>query len=134
MRADGTTIYLYEAAQSMTHGGAHVGTVHNNSGVALLALRRDGFVSVQADYIFPAQCDACERSYDHLPSFTTVPLLVPRGCPPPVNRTRFRPGSSWKEPRQEISGGVVLRVNLITSVVGFVVSTITDHLSIRILV
>ena len=54
MRADGTMIYLYEAAQAMTHGGAHVGTVHNSSCVALLALRRDGFVSVQADYIFPA--------------------------------------------------------------------------------
>jgi hypothetical protein len=35
-------LYLYGSGQSMTHGGAHVGTVFNESGVALLALRRDG--------------------------------------------------------------------------------------------
>ena len=38
---DGHWIYLYEAAQAQTHGGPHVGTVVNASGVALLALRRD---------------------------------------------------------------------------------------------
>ena len=38
---DGSWIYLYEAAQAQTHGGPHVGTVVNASGVALLALRRD---------------------------------------------------------------------------------------------
>ena len=39
---DGQWLYLYGSGQSMTHGGAHVGTVFNESGVALLALRRDG--------------------------------------------------------------------------------------------
>ena len=38
---DGSWLYLYEAAQAQTHGGPHVGTVVNASGVALLALRRD---------------------------------------------------------------------------------------------
>eukprot|EP01051_Picozoa_sp_SAG22_P002755 SAG22_NODE_126_length_18820_cov_10.207788_2_plen_212_part_00 len=79
------------------------------SGVALLALRRDGFVSVFAPFVFPAKCDACERVYDHIPTITTVPLLVPSGCPLPRVNTHSN----------DTVGGVVLRVNLQTSVVGF---------------
>ena len=66
-----------------------------------------GFVSVSAEYFFPAQCDACEANYDHVPSFTTVPLPVPEGCPPPRQVAK---GNAT-----QTVGGVVLRVNLVTS-------------------
>ena len=82
----------------------------------LLQLAAQGFVSVSADYIFPAQCDACARSFEHVPSFTTVPLRVPEGCPPPkyiANGTK-------------IVGGAVLKVNLVTSVVGYVMIELQD--------
>ena len=62
---------------------------------------------MSADYLFPAQCDACEANYDHVPSFTTVPLPVPEGCPPPQQVAK---GNAT-----QIVGGVVLRVNLVTS-------------------
>ena len=66
-----------------------------------------GFVSVSADYVFPAQCDACAGNYDHVPSFTTVPLAVPGACPPPRQVAK---GNTT-----QTVGGVVLRVNLVTS-------------------
>ena len=73
-------------------------------------------VSVSADYIFPAQCDACTRSFEHIPSFTTVPLHVPEGCPPAKHNANGT----------HVVGGVVLRVNLVTSVVGYVVIELQD--------
>ena len=62
---------------------------------------------MSAEYFFPAQCDACEANYDHVPSFTTVPLPVPEGCP--------LPREVAKGNVTQTVGGVVLRVNLVTS-------------------
>ena len=82
----------------------------------LLQLLLQGFVSVSADYIFPAQCDACTRSFEHIPSFTTVPLHVPEGCPPARHSANGT----------HVVGGVVLKVNLVTSVVGYVKIELQD--------
>ena len=71
---------------------------------------------MSADYIFPAQCDACTRSFERIPSFTTVPLHVPEGCPPARHNANGT----------HVVGGVVLKVNLVTSVVGYVVIELQD--------
>jgi hypothetical protein len=61
----------------MTHGGDGANqTWRTNTGIRLLRLRKDGFVSVDAPYTFPSSRAA-------LPSFTTVPVRVPGDCPPP---------------------------------------------------
>ena len=49
----------------------------NNTGIRVLRTRKHGFVSVDAPYTFGGAA----------PSFTTVPMRVPTGCPPPTTTT-----------------------------------------------
>ena len=75
--ADGTELFLYASGQPMTHGGDSANqTWGANTGIRLLRLRRDGFVSVEAPYYFAP-------ALSNQPSFTTVAVEVPLGCPPP---------------------------------------------------
>eukprot|EP00656_Telonema_subtile_P000700 TRINITY_DN10339_c0_g1_i1.p1 TRINITY_DN10339_c0_g1~~TRINITY_DN10339_c0_g1_i1.p1 ORF type:complete len:490 (-),score=83.31 TRINITY_DN10339_c0_g1_i1:293-1762(-) len=92
---DKQSLYLYSSGQPFTHGGdAANKSWGSNTGIRLLTLRRDGFVSVDAPY----------RFYPNLtdfPTMTTVELLVPNlRCPAQLN--------------------VSLMVNAVTSVVGFI--------------
>ena len=80
---DGHEVFLYASGQPNTHGewqpgtaAGHANSWGNNTGVRLLRLRADGFVSLDAPYIFSANLSG-------LPGFMTVPLRVPTGCAPP---------------------------------------------------
>ena len=53
-----------------------LGGTGNNSGIRILTARRDGFVAVEAPYIFAS--DITDQ-----PSLTTVELTVPGNCPEP---------------------------------------------------
>ena len=78
----GDEIYFYSSGQPFTHGGdaARSGGWGNNTGIRLLTLRRDGFVAVEAPYVFATSAGA--RAAE-LPLLTTVPLRVPTRCAPP---------------------------------------------------
>ena len=81
---DGTEIFMYSSGQPFTHGsdGAAV-TWGPNTGLRLLRLRKDGFVSVDAPYFHDELAAARRRGVEseELPSppgFTTHPLEVPQ--------------------------------------------------------
>jgi hypothetical protein len=90
--ADGELLYIYKWGTAATHhvGGHCPVTWGNKSGVGLMALRTDGFVSVDAGYF--------HKPLALMPQFTTVPLVVPL-CS---------------------SGSIAVKVNVMTSVVGLV--------------
>jgi len=93
---DGSEIYLYASGQPFTHGGDSVNqTWRENTGIGILRLRRDGFVSLDAKYGFYGS------SPDLYPQFTTTPFLVPAAACP-TGTTLY------------------LAVNVKTSVVGFI--------------
>jgi hypothetical protein len=82
---DGHFLHLYSAGQPNTHGNWHPGTAPggmngwgNNTGVRLLRLRKDGFVSIDAPY--PTSHELTQQ-----PSLTTVVVTVPTGCAPPTH-------------------------------------------------
>ena len=84
---NGDEIYFYASGQSFTHGGdAAAHSWGNNSGIRRPTARRDGFVAIEAPYLFSSDLTS-------LPSFTTVKIKVPITCPPPVNTSRPRPHS-----------------------------------------
>lgn len=71
---DSTSIYLYSSGQPFSHGGYSgdsTFTWKNNSGIRVLTLRKDGFVSIDAPYIF--------KGIDNTiyPTFTTENVVVP---------------------------------------------------------
>ena len=76
---DGLEIFLYLHVQPNTHGD-YKRQSGNNSGIRLMRLRKDGFVSVEAPYLF-------KHDLRLLPSFTTVELIVPSGCGAPTTKT-----------------------------------------------
>jgi hypothetical protein len=77
----GDELYFYSSGQPFTHGGdAAAKAWGNNTGIRRLTLRRDGFVAVEAPYIFAS---SPARRAVELPLLTTVPLLVPSDCAPP---------------------------------------------------
>ena len=79
---DGDEIYFFSSGQAFTHGGdAATHSWGNNSGIRRLTARKDGFVAVEAPYLF-------NEDISRLPSLTTVKVKVPSTCPPPqVNTT-----------------------------------------------
>ena len=77
---DGHALHLYSSGQPNTHGQWEPGTATGggnswgqNTGVRLLQLRKDGFVSVDAPYLF-------SKNRSALPSITTTELTVPSHC------------------------------------------------------
>ena len=89
---DGHQLHLYSSGSPNTHGEWQPGkgpggrnAWGNNSGVQLLRLRKDGFVSVDAPY-------PSSSSLATLPGFTTVSVTVPAECAPPVPRPLPGPG------------------------------------------
>eukprot|EP00040_Diaphanoeca_grandis_P030387 m.179576 g.179576 ORF g.179576 m.179576 type:complete len:633 (-) comp31981_c0_seq2:690-2588(-) len=86
MSSVGDEVFFYASGQPFTHGGdsgKHLWG--NNTGIRVLRSRRDGFVAVEAPYVFNANMST-------MPSFTTVDLQVPTTCPPPVtNHTHNLP-------------------------------------------
>ena len=92
---DGHELFLYSSGQANTHGewqpGQAPGGVNgwgNNSGVQILRMRKDGFVSVEAPY-------PNSHALDLLPGFTTVEVTVPSGCPAAVPRPLPGPPRSF---------------------------------------
>lgn len=74
---DGESIYLYIAGLPCTHGEILAEPLWgNNTGVRMLKLRKDGFTSVVAPYVFNVAAPS------ELPSLTTRELTVPSGCRP----------------------------------------------------
>jgi hypothetical protein len=100
--ADGESIYLYKWGTAATHHvqGHCPATWGNNSGIGLMTLRMDGWVSADAGYIFRGTAPKST-----LPQLTTTPLELPR-CP--------------------ASNRVMLKVNLQTSVVGYLLVELRD--------
>lgn len=95
--ADGTELHLFVAGQPFTHGdGLTNHSFGNNTGIGILKLRRDGFVSIDAPYGFYGQDLAA------YPSLTTTAVLVP--------------------PLETCNAGedLFVRVNALTSSVGWV--------------
>ena len=83
---DGLELHLYSSGSPNTHGEWAPGKAPggrnawgNNTGVRILRLRKDGFVSVDAPY-------PTSNNLTALPSFTTVPITVPSDCAPAVPR------------------------------------------------
>ena len=78
-------IYFYSSGQPFTHGDREMNqTFKDNTGIRILSLRKDGFVSVDAPYLFDA--DTGKARVETLPYFVTTAVTVPSGCPPPVKR------------------------------------------------
>lgn len=104
--ADGHELYFYSSGQAFTHGGDSANhTWGNQSGIRLLSVRRDGFVSVNAPYFFPVN-----RSL--LPALTTVDVEIPTGCPPPhrsplpePNPKKGSTGCSYEHPSGKCDNG-----------------------------
>ena len=94
---DGNSVYMYSSGQPFTHGGdAGKHSWKNNTGIRVLTLRRDGFVSVDAPYDFSGGANNSKYA-----QMTTVPVTVP-ALPCPVGLS------------------VTAAVNMVTSVAGFV--------------
>eukprot|EP00666_Eupelagonemidae_sp_cell4sb_P010312 gene10312-12388_t len=81
---DGHEVFMYSSGQPNTHGEWQPGlgpggrnAWGRNTGVRILRLRKDGWVSVAAPYVFGPNLTA-------LPNFLTLPVTVPSGCPEPV--------------------------------------------------
>jgi hypothetical protein len=95
---NGEEVYFYANGQPFTHGGdGDIHTWGDNSGIRLVKIRRDGFMSIDAPYVFNLPLGL-------MPTVKTVALDVPKTC-------RFDPSG--------FTGGVELRVNFRTSVAGF---------------
>jgi len=78
---DGSMLYFYSSGQPFSHGGdSGKHFWGNNTGIRILTMRKDGFVSVDAPYEFP-------RQREELASFTTIPIEVPSDCSPAVINT-----------------------------------------------
>lgn len=93
----GESVYMYSSGQPFTHGGDSANqTWKNNTGIRILSLRRDGFVSIDAPYDFSGG-----HQNGLYPSFTTVELTVP---PLPC----------------ATGENVAISANMVTSVAGFV--------------
>lgn len=82
---DGHGLHLYSSGQPNTHGNWHPGTAPggvngwgNNTGVRLLRMRKDGFVSIDAPY-------PTSHHLEQQPSLTTVVVKVPTHCAPPTS-------------------------------------------------
>ena len=76
---DGNHIYLYSSGQPFTHGSD--GDVQGwgaNTGIRLLKLRKDGFVSVDAPY-----AGAVGKPPSAAPALTTTAVTVPSNCVAP---------------------------------------------------
>eukprot|EP01043_Picozoa_sp_COSAG02_P001177 COSAG02_NODE_23_length_52893_cov_58.101868_57_plen_613_part_00 len=76
---DGQSMLLYKWGAAHTHHeGGHCpqSMWANNTGIEALVLRRDGFVSVDAPYLFP-QTATHQLDLQQLPTFITVPLELP---------------------------------------------------------
>ena len=103
MSPDGDSVYLYSSGQPFTHGGDSSNqTWKQNTGIRLLTLRKDGFVSVDAPYEFKG--GANNTLY---PNLVTVNVRVPAlPCP--------------------LGHHVALAVNFVTSVAGFVAVGVQD--------
>ena len=86
----GDQIYFYSSGQAFTHGGdAATHSWGNNSGIRRLTARKDGFVAVEAPYLF-------NEDISRLPSLTTVKVKVPSTCPPPqVTRPLANGSARW---------------------------------------
>ena len=81
---DGHSLFFYSSAQPFTHGDKEPNqTYANNTGIRLNALRRDGFVSIDAPYIFGPSGFPL---YDALPDFLTTTVAVPSDCPAPIKK------------------------------------------------
>jgi hypothetical protein len=81
---DGHSLFFYSSAQPFTHGDRESNqTYGNNTGIRLNALRRDGFVSIDAPYTFGTSGSPL---YDTLPDFLTTTVTVPSGCPAPIKK------------------------------------------------
>eukprot|EP00756_Hemistasia_phaeocysticola_P062883 Hpha_TRINITY_DN6343_c0_g1::TRINITY_DN6343_c0_g1_i2::g.145445::m.145445 len=94
---NGREVFLYSSGQPFTHGGDSANqTWANNTGLRLLRLRRDGFVSLDAPYNFSGGADVSKY-----PSAATVGVRVP-ALPCAVGE------------------GVAVKINFASSVVGFV--------------
>eukprot|EP00039_Didymoeca_costata_P012280 m.176182 g.176182 ORF g.176182 m.176182 type:complete len:592 (-) comp15438_c0_seq14:899-2674(-) len=81
--ADGHEIFFYSSGQPFTHGGYQNDSWVNNTGIRVLRMRKDGFVSVNAPYYF-------DTNLSNLPTFTTKEIKIPDNCPKP----KVIPGSS----------------------------------------
>jgi len=94
---NGNNVYLYASGQPFTHGGDSANqTWKNNTGIRILTLRRDGFVSVDAPYDFKGG-----SNNSLYPQLKTVNVTVPAlPCPHGLH--------------------VCAAVNMVTSVAGFV--------------
>ena len=100
---DGTSLLFYASGQPFTHGGDSANqTWKTNTGIQVLRLRRDGFVSVDSPYNFSG--GANNSLYPHL---LTTELTVHADCPAPQQ--------------------VALAVNMVTSVAGFVAVGIVQN-------
>ena len=139
-------MYFYSSGQPFTHGGdAAAKAWGNNTGIRRLTLRRDGFVAVEAPYIFAS---SPARRAVELPLLTTVALLVPSNCAPPQISTSSKgtspaPSRALTSARarsdplpheaaappavlQRVSGGAQLHVNFESSVAGSVTLELRD--------
>ena len=79
--SDGESLYLYYGGMAYTHNeNPSTASGRHNSAIGAAKLRMDGFVSLNAPQVFNVATAA------DLPTFTTVPLLVPSAstCPPPT--------------------------------------------------
>lgn len=93
---DGNEIYLYYAGEPFTHGDDLTNhTFGNNTGVGMVRLRRDGFVSVDSPTEFYKASDR-----EPYPSLTTTAVRVPTDC--------------------AVDEELYVVVNAVTSVVGWV--------------
>lgn len=99
-------LYFYASAQPFTHGGdAGRHLWGNNSAIRLLTARRDGFVAVEAPYLF-------EKNITQQPALTTVLLRVPTDCPAPhthlVPKTGGEPstGCSYDYPEDKCPASI----------------------------
>ena len=102
LSGDGAEVMLYSGGQAQSHGGGGspvpngvgtVGSISPHSGIRRHALRRDGFVGVEAGY------GGAHADPTKWPQLLTVPLLVPRAS-------------------ECASGDVELQANLISGVSG----------------
>jgi hypothetical protein len=104
LSANGEEIYIFGSAQAFTHGSDAASVLPagstqpwgNNTAIVRYILRRDGFTHIQGEYIFNV-------GYHSLPMVVTQPIRLQENC------TRL-----------------TLKLNVVTSVVGYVLTELLD--------